>query len=192
MSSVDSVLEYAESLIGVPYRWWNTGDTIDADDKFWANNGGFVNRDSIDENDSCIVCTGLINLMRRYLGLSIPGLDGTLGKTGLKFPGTTYTWFRYLSKKGWLEPYSNYESYPRGTLLIRNYKNVHDQGHVAVFINETQIIHACSDYTYSESIELGLVDVGSTKIDDFEDIHSWSGGNYFTHICRPDYWLVNF
>jgi cell wall-associated NlpC family hydrolase len=185
----EDVLEYAETMIGVPYRWWNSGDSIESDDKFWASNDGYISREYINENDKCIVCTGLINLMRRYRGLEIPGCDGFMGKTGLRFPGTTYTWFRYLNKKGFLESYSEYEEYPRGTLLIRNYKNVRDQGHVAVLIGNKQIIHACSDYNYDDSVREGIVDVGSTRIDELEDVQSWLDGNYFTHICRPENWL---
>ena len=99
MKSVDDSLFYAVSLVGTPYRWYREGEEIKGDDKFWAFNGPPPSAVEIKQKGSCIVCTGLINLMRRFMGLSVPGLDGNLGADGLKWPGTTSTWYAYLKHK---------------------------------------------------------------------------------------------
>lgn len=193
-NSIKKVLEYAISLINIPYRWHKSGDKIPGDDKFWASNGGMISREYIKKENKCIVCTGLINLMRRFQGLSIPGLDGELGEIGLLFPGTTGIWFLYL--KPHLEILDIQKKYPNGTLLLRNYDNDEtDQGHVAVLITdsnnciiEENIIHAFAekDYTLSSNNE----NVGRTAITSFRDSHYWDGTDgYYTHICLPQYWL---
>ncbi len=90
------------------------------------------------------------------MGLSVPGLDGNLGDDGLKWPGTTSTWFSYLKQKNRLEPLDTSKKYPRGTLLLRAFKNSeNDQGHAAILLtNESDsiinenIIHSYAELTY--------------------------------------------
>ena len=71
--NVDIALAYAKSLIGTPYEWW-TGDDLRGDKgPFWVHNGSVPSRKII-LAQSC-TCTGLINLMRRKIGLSISGIS---------------------------------------------------------------------------------------------------------------------
>ena len=197
LNKIDEVVDYAKTMIGVPYRWFRTGEKIHGSDKFWAENAGVILRKHIDDNDKCIVCTGLINLMRRYLKLSIPGLDGTGPKYAKKFPGTTGIWFGYLSRKGRLEKLDLTKKYPKGTLLLKNFESTEtEQGHVAVIIDENgdsildqNILHAYSNYLYKDSE--GMKNVGETNIQSFKQVHySWKEGGYFTHICYPKNWLL--
>lgn len=201
-SKIDSVLKYAESLIGTPYRWHREGDSIQGDDKFWAANVEHVTKEQIDTTNKCIVCTGLINLMRRFLNLSIPGADGKGPSDYREFPGTTGIWFHYLSEKDRLQKLDITRKYPRGTLLLRNFGSVDkDQGHVAVLIDEIgltildqTIIHAYSEYGYDESIAKGIVNVGQTGLTNFKVSHYWGQEDkepgYYTHICLPQNWLL--
>lgn len=193
---INKVLQYSTTLINIPYRWHKDGDKIEGNDKFWASNDGLIDAQYIKKENKCIVCTGLINLMRRYVGLPIPGLDGKLGDEGLLFPGTTEIWFQYLEND--LEIIDIYKKYPRGTLLLRNFHNVEtDQGHVAVLFSdfngcllEENIIHSYAEENYETSSN--SQNVGKTGISRFIDSHYWDGGKgYYTHICLPQYWLFS-
>ena len=189
-----SALKYAKSLIGIPYRWYKKGEVISGDDKFWSTNLPPITAKQIKKEDKCIVCTGLINLIRRYAGLSVPGLDGKLGKISLKFPGTTWTWFRYLKKNKRLEEIDFNKKYPIGTLLISNYKSIEEQGHVAVIISnigenvkEQEILHSYSNYCYKDCLNITNVGItGIQKIND-EKILDWF---QVTHICLPENWIL--
>ncbi len=196
--SVNQVIEYACTFIGIPYRWHREGAPIQPDDKFWASNESHITRQQIDEQDKCIVCTGLINLMRRFQGLTIPGLDGSLNDIeGDKFPGTTGIWFEYLARANRLEPLDVKKKYPAGTLVLRNFSDVEtDQGHVAVIIDERgpsvldqTIIHAYAIDDYSSSFD--KKNVGTTGTTRFRYSHYFSSETgYYTHVCVPEKWLL--
>jgi hypothetical protein len=197
-TTIDEVLAYLKIFLGVPYRWHRAGDAITADAPFWAGNGPAPSREFIDQTDKAIVCTGLANLARRYRGLSIPGLDGTLDDDevqGSTYPGTTGTWFAYLDRKGVLEPLDVECSYPKGTLVLRDFGNLDtDQGHVGVLIDtcdttvlDQTLLHAYADLSYNESMD--IKNVGQTGLVPFKDSHLSSPGGYYTHICRPEDWL---
>ncbi len=198
MNTVDNALFYALSLLTIPYRWYREGEVIEGDDKFWSKNGPPPSSQQIQEEDKCIVCTGLINLMRRYNGLSIPGLDGSLDEHGLIYPGTTGIWFQYLFMKGRLESIDITKKYPRGTLLLRNFmNNEEDQGHVAVLLTDEsdsifheKIIHAYSDVDYEISLKDNITNVGIVGISQFQYSHGFDEKGYYTHICLPDLWLT--
>ncbi len=195
---IDNSLFYALSLVNIPYRWYKAGEKISGEDKFYAKNDIAPSSKEIWEKDLSIVCTGLINLMRRYNGLNIPGLDGILGEEGLEYPGTTGIWFEYLQSKELLEPINTSKKYPRGTLLLRNFRDIeNDQGHVAVLLTnlsdsimDENIIHSYSNYGYEESIMKNIVDVGITGISSFRYSHSFDESGYYTHICLPENWLI--
>ncbi len=196
--TINQVIQYAKTFIGVPYRWHREGDSIQPDDKFWASNEPPVTRQQIDEQDKCIVCTGLINLMRRFQGLTIPGLDGSFNDIeGDKFPGTTGIWFEYLARANRLETLDIKKKYPAGTLVLRNFSDVEtDQGHVAVIIDEhghnvlsQTIIHAYAIDDYASSIH--KKNVGTTGTTQFRYSHYFSSETgYYTHVCVPKNWLL--
>jgi hypothetical protein len=189
---INEALIYAKTLIGIPYRWWHDNEEIKGDDKFWAANDPTLTADEIKSQDKCIVCTGLINLIRRYVGLSIPGLDGKQGKFGMKFPGTTYTWFRYLKRKKRLIEIDLTKKYPIGTLLIADYKSVDEQGHVAIIIDykgsnikEQSILHSYSENSYQDSKH--MKNVGETGVEELNNTLLWFK---VTHVCLPENWLI--
>ncbi len=198
MASIDNSLFYALSLIHIPYRWYKENEEINGEDKFYAKNDIAPTAKELWENDKSIVCTGLINLMRRYMNLTIPGLDGKLGDEGLKYPGTTGIWFEYLNSTNRLETIDVSKKYPRGTLLLRNFKDVKtDQGHVAVLLTDESesimnenIIHAYANLTYQECIDENINDAGATGISTFRYSNSFDEKGYYTHICLPQNWLL--
>lgn len=75
-SNIESVITYAATLINIPYRWYDEEvDTFNGTDKFWCDNSMAPLALDIILNDKSIICTGLINLLRRKCSLSIPGLN---------------------------------------------------------------------------------------------------------------------
>ena len=181
--SLNDLLYYLDDFVRlkVPYRWWKKDMPFYEDDMFYTLDGKPPSAQEIIDNDKSVVCSGLINLARRYMGLTIPNIDGV--------KGTTWTWFRYLIKK---EPINTQRTYPIGTLLLRDYSNMKDQGHVAIItsesdnINNQMIVHAIPFY----SIDTELRDVGSVVYTRFIDSHYYEDGSeFYTHICLPEYWL---
>ena len=198
MKGIEEILEYAKSLVGVPYRWFRTGEPIHGDDKFWAKNGAPISRETIDKENKCIVCTGLINLMRRYNGLEIPGLDRSLDDiNGYATAGTTGVWFAYLERKGNLQTLDTNKKYPKGTLLLRDYYDDDtDQGHVAVIIDEKgdtifdqTILHSYADVEYNDVTEENQ-NVGQVGYTNFRDSHTYIPDGYYTHVCYPEDWIL--
>lgn len=191
---MEKVFDYARCLIGIPYRWHQENEKIQENDKFWASNNNAPSPDEIRESNKSIVCTGLINLMRRFQNLSVPGLNGSFSDEGSKFPGTTGIWFLYLSQKKRLEVFDSQKKYPQGTLLLRNFFSMQDQGHVAVVFTQLvyakscldeYIIHSYAELPYGHVGDAGLV--GLTKL--YYSHYSLSEG-YYTHVCLPENWLL--
>ena len=202
---MDSILEYATSLVDVPYRWYvEEEDAFNGEDKFWCEESPPPYAFEIKKNDKSIVCSGLINLLRRKAGLSIPGLNGNIkGKYKnlyAKYPGGTGAWFIYLRQINKLEKINMNTNYPRGTLLLAKFKdNENNQGHLAVVytdvdssknINNQLIIHAAPDVLYSERSK--YKNHGCVKVEAFSiSNNEWKNQkkSYYTHICRPENWL---
>jgi hypothetical protein len=191
---INDALIYAKSFIGITYRWFKETDKVQGDDKIWAANEPIITAEEIKEKNKSINCVGLINLIRRYMGLSIPGLDGKEGEIGQIFPGTTWTWFNYLNRTNRLEKINFNSKYDIGTLLISDFKNFNKPGHVAIIINkfgknvkEQYILHSYSYYNYKDSMNMN--NVGTTGIQkmDNDNILDWFE---VTHICLPDNWLL--
>lgn len=196
--TIDLAVRYGLSLVGIPYRWMIKGEPITGDDKFYARNEPPISADELRKQNKCIVCVGVINLMRRFIGLSIPGAAGGKRKESIKYAGTTYTWFRYLNKAGRLEEIDIHKSYPKGTLILHNYVNIMEQGHVAVVVTdragslmEQDILHSFSDDAYNEKDAKCHKDVGAVTVTPFKVSHYYeSPDGYFTHICLPHNWLL--
>jgi len=194
--NINRAMTYAKSLIGIPYRWYKIGENMH-NDKIWASNGPMITAEEIKIQNKSIVCTGLINLIRRYMNLPIPGLDGEEGIIGNMFPGTMWTWFHYLKRTNRLEEINFNKKYPIGTLLLSDFKSIQKPGHIAIIISESEnnvkeqyILHSYSYYSYKEGINMENSGItGIQKIDDFNDkILDWFK---VTHICLPENWLLN-
>jgi hypothetical protein len=206
---IEKTLEYGLTLVGLPYRF-HTGDTeniVLKEDKFWVKGDHPITSDYIKKECKSITCTGLINLIRKHNGLMIAGKPGSgMPKFYEKFPGTTGAWFNYFKRNKRLHPFNPKKTYPRGTLLLANYKDLTtDQGHVAILITEgaksvldEKILHARADASYEESIKSGKTDHGATVIEPlalshlhwYEDRSDDKGHGYYTHICYPDDWMI--
>lgn len=223
---IRTALEYAFSLIGVPYRWYIEGP-FKEEDQFWVSNNPAPTAKEIFQEDKCVVCAGLTNLMRRKIGKHVPGIDpiregfvddynsetdeGYNPEQAKKWPGTTGTWFHYLRQKGWIDDLDLDKEYPVGTLLLRDFLSLDDQGHVAVIaghgltkkLRDSIVIHAFAGYRNSGEVLAkrdGKTNVGETGLSPF--IHflnpEWwplhpkhNTGTYYTHISLPEHWLLD-
>ena len=185
---VDKAVFIIDNLLNTPYILW-TKDTIGCGYQAYVSHDNIPDFDIIIENG--INCVGLINLIRRYLSLEIPGLN-----ENKLYAGGTFEWFKYLKKFKKLKKFNSKKIYPVGTLLIRNFKNEIDQGHVAVIYESnskgilfSKVAHAYYNTKFdydnkNKKLLPGLV------IDDFvNDSHNWFEGGTYTHVCYPNKWL---
>ena len=97
MDSIERVIHYIKLLEGVKYTYcnqensFNNWNTVKDIAPFWIGNKPLPRNDMIIKDGIC--CAGLINLMRRFLNLSIPTCIDT--KTGeILFIGGTCSWFQ--------------------------------------------------------------------------------------------------
>ena len=188
--SIDRSLDYAKSLVGV-----GRGNTLDHEylcgsdtGPYWAADGPVKPYETIKQGG--INCTGLINLIRRYLGLSVT----VVNPNDLTRLGDTDEWFTYLNHTYRLKPFEIDKSYPKGTLLLRNYNEI-DQGHLAVIYQEnkegvlfSKLIHSVG---WSDGSNLKCI-----KIDEcvgksyFCQYNGTTNTGHYTHICLPEDWLI--
>lgn len=116
---INETISYGISLIGIPYQKWG-GNEIEQGPPMFAINNPLP---SLKEITTCN-CAGLVNLILRYRNKQLP-FDGiTIG-------GTKAYFSYYLDKS---ENFDINTNYPKGTLLLKNYVDINEQGHVAIII----------------------------------------------------------
>jgi cell wall-associated NlpC family hydrolase len=169
-ATVEIAIDYAKSLLGIPYRWHDDCYIDELDDKFFSVDKPAPNASELIKADKSIVCTGLINLIRRKLALPIPQYG--------HYPGGTVAWFKYLEKH--LKKIDIAITYPAGTLLLRKYAGPSDQGHLAIVVSENSIIHAAAEIPYEQ--RHAQKNHGSVQINTYNS-------GYFSHYCPPELWL---
>ena len=185
---VDEVISFSRSLVGTPYQWWAGGDLRGDHAPYWAFNGKVPDRLTI-KSQGC-ACAGLVNLIRRRIGLPIFGLE----RPRYMYAGGTACWFRSLKSAGALQRFDPTVCYPKGTLLLRPYKNELDQGHVAVVYSDNsagilyaKLIHA---YPLNRIPKPGKRVEGGIRIDPaVGSSHFWHPRGYYSHVCLPKNWL---
>jgi hypothetical protein len=208
ISNIDNALNYVETLIGLPYRWYNSDvDTFNGGDKFWCENSPAPLADEIHKEDRSICCAGIPNLMRRCLGYSVPGLNGNIQgeyrELYEKYPGGTGAWFLYLYQNNRIEELDTKKTYPKGTLLLAQFKdNDADQGHLAVVYNEIDgnnnsqticdqlIIHSYPTVSYNDKKNHknhGVVGVNEFHISN--NLWKYDSDSYYKFVCLPENWL---
>jgi hypothetical protein len=173
--AVNIALGYAKGLqsLGVSYAPWK-GDSIGSGSPFWIDDISPAIKDIKKGGANCI---GLINLI-------VMALDNK----------SQSNWFEYLEKHGVLEPFEHGEVYPKGTMVLRRYKDLEDQGHVAMMVSDTEIIHSYMyidpDQSFQEAIHSSESTYGpGVTIEPIDVSNSWFEKGTYTHICRPKYWL---
>jgi hypothetical protein len=173
--AVNIALKYAKFLqsLGVSYAPWK-GGSIGSGSPFWVNNKSPAIKDIAEGGTNCV---GLINLIAMAVGVK-----------------TQSNWFEHLEKKGMLEPFKRGKVYPKGTMVLRKYKDIEDQGHIAMVVSDTEIIHAYMYINPHQSFEEAIHSNETTRqpgviIEPIDVCLSWYKGGTFTHVCRPQNWL---
>jgi len=188
--NVTIALNYALNIIGSKYKWWHPGQEMIGDHgPFWAFNGPAPDAETV--KNSVTVCTGVINLMRRKVGLTVPGVK----ENHTESAGGTYDWFQYLNSRGRLVPFDINQKYPKGTLLLSEWVDDSNQGHVAVIASEgasnvlyEKLLHSYSDEAYDAN-NFATISPGISLNPSVGWSHFWSAKGYYTHACLPENWL---
>ncbi len=130
------MLAYAETLLGIPYRWWNPEvSCCDTSGPFWAGYTEEVPLEIIQKGHTN--CAGFLNLLCLKFGLPIPG-----AKEHHFYAGGTGLWWQFFEESSRMAPYQEERLYPKGTILLRKYRDEGDQGHIAIIYDEKRIIHS--------------------------------------------------
>ena len=169
---------YIDSLMNIRYQWWLEGPT-GTEAPFYAENGPPPPLYQIKSNG--LNCAGFINLLCRYQGLEVPGV-----KEGLWNAGGTSLWFHTLQKEGRLKRFEPTQHYPEGTLLLRGYTSVFDQGHLAITMGMNRIAHCYPDDP--NPVPNTLVKPG-VLIEPLNLSMAWGFDGYYTHTVAPEDWI---
>lgn len=159
-TNVSRALAYGTSLVGTPYGWWYGGG-IPEGEPMWAAAGPPPSADDVYAAN----CTGLTNLMLRYVGKEIPGYGGT---------GSYYDYYYDVSE--WFDANRDY---PPGTLLLRPYSDVYDQGHAAVVTYGGYLLQSFADC-------FGCTTPG---VNDWYTVAESHRGYYYELAVLPENWL---
>jgi hypothetical protein len=175
-SAYPSLFRYAESFVGIPYRWFRPTDTIEAEDKTFAVNGPPPDLFDVLVRDKSMVCVGLTNVMRRYMELEIPYDQNR------KYPGTTSAYTEYFwDVRFVLRNQHEIVSLPKGTLLMWDWESWTNQGHVAVKWDHDTVLHAVPTMDDTDDVK----DHGCVQTQCLSDLHDTD----FTHAVLPEHWL---
>ena len=121
-NKIEDGINFGLSLLGIPYDYWSGGiNQVDA--PMFAKNGPVPNRSDIVSAN----CAGLVNLVLRYIGKELPYNKDT----GIGGTNAYRTYYKDVSLDFNID-----ECYPRGSLLIRDYRDINDQGHVAILLED--------------------------------------------------------
>ena len=159
MNSLQSTIV---SLLGIPYRFWDpkvscAGDT----GPFYAFNGPLPPLEQIQKEQ--MNCAGFLNLLCRSLGVPIPGAEEKF-----YYAGGTVAWIDHFRRRSCLRPFQPWIVYPEGTLLLREYRSIDDQGHIALYMGPNSIVHSWPE--------------GGTC---FATIQP----HYYEFVCLPEDWM---
>ena len=180
---ISQVIKYVKKFAGAPYKLYTRqqGPTKDGP-PFWIENKEPPPPERIYKKG--LVCTGVANLARRFVGLEVPGHILNMPKDS--FIGGTGAWFRYLTWTNRLEKIDVHKVYPIGTLLLQDY-NSHDQGHVAMVISSSKkgLLHAKIIHAVS-----GVWDGKKYNSTVIEKCMAFPDYTRFTHCGLPENWLL--
>ena len=175
---INKAIRYAKQFEGMNYKCSPSKPSKRDGSPFWINDIRPPDVKYIYKKGSC--CTGLTNLVRRYLNLHVPYDICTPWK------GSTCAWFNYLKKNKRLEKINFNKVYPKGTLLLQDY-NVKDQGHVAFTINSSKKGLLYSKIIHNVKGKFELKKYSSVTI---EKVIDYPYYERHTHVCLPENWLL--
>lgn len=152
------------------YVWWKEGETTATKPSpFYCRPSDAPNLDFVKANGAN--CAGLLNLLQHIKGAPVPGLKGELWNAG-----GTVIWYDYLVSINALEPFDPKKSYPKGTLILRRYEDVENQGHVAVIYSDPK---QQSDTVLDQQLLHCYPDSGIAIDATVKTSHDWHPAGYY-------------
>jgi hypothetical protein len=169
-SRFDAALEWINPLVGkMPYGLW-TGGPVPSGSPAWAINAPPPSRSYLARNR--IFCAGVPNLMLRFVGKRVP----TYGNP--YYDGGMVAYWSYFD--GFHQPF-DLHAVRRGDLLLRRYRNVEDQGHVAVALGDgADALLLQSYWSHGDGLP------GLNKLITVRTSHA---GYYYERIVRVNNWI---
>lgn len=177
---IDAAIAYGTSLVGVPYAWWIPHPDIKLMSISYVGSPFYRDKkkDMEYSNDYImqhgINCAGILNLMAQKIG--VEPLGGVIMWTGMNTSN--------------LEIFnsSNTAVYTKGTLLLREYKSIDDQGHIAIVVDNGMILHA---YPNSSEPTEDLVGPG-VVIEPISTSLKWSTDStpFYDYVLKPEHWIT--
>ena len=178
--------EYVSKIVGTPYAWW-TGGVVPSRAPAWGTNGPPPPAAEV-RSTSCF-CAGVSNLARRAVGLEIPHLGNENYDGGVvAYFGSTAAAAPEFPRRGYFEvrgkqrPFNLQEARRPWTLVGRKYRNVKDQGHVAIVLPGGKLL---------QSYDAGGGRPGVNTNVTLERSHfSWGPQGGYEVMVRPEDWLL--
>lgn len=175
---LDALITYMRDLIGTPYTYWD-GETWKADNTapFWAIETPIPVIHSLDslKYGGGINCAGLLNIALQFLAKTPPGVR-------TNYPGGTSMWGR-----DWFwEKYEATRVYPRGSILLRAYRDIRDQGHLAFITTDNNPV-GINNYLIHATPILGGVVEAQIKVVHITDPRK---PGYFEYVSTPAVWFT--
>lgn len=169
-SRFDAALEWIDPLVGkMPYGLW-TGGPVPSRSPAWAIDRPPPPRSYLARHR--IFCAGVPNLMLRFVGKRVP----TYGNP--YYDGGMVAYWSYF--EGFHRPF-NLHAVRRGDLLLRRYRNVEDQGHVAMSLGDgADALLLQSYWSHGEGLP------GLNKLITASASHA---GYYYERIVRANNWI---
>tara|TARA_B110000483_G_scaffold215765_1_gene266717 strand:+ start:398 stop:973 length:576 start_codon:yes stop_codon:yes gene_type:complete len=179
-SNTIKALEYGIKLIGIPYDYWS-GDENQKDEPMFAQNGKVPHQLDITSAN----CAGLCNLMLRSVDKELPYSNKT------QTIGGTDAYFEYYKDKSY--DFSLENTYPMGTLLMRDYRDINDQGHVAVLLDtkgkDSLVLQSHVEGEFHKSTKPGVNAMYSLEESHKAFTDGDGNGCYYERVVLPDDWL---
>lgn len=177
-SKIAIMEEYGMELIGIPYVWWLDDFEVGwTKEPFWATNESLPSLQEVKQAGMC--CTAVLNLIRRRLGLSVPGVANKD-----PVPGGTGAWEEFLNP--YLVPFDPTKDYPVGTIFFRPYMSFEDQGHIGIKLHGETFLHC---YVYEADPKPGFQQPGCCLDSTWKTSHSWIQEGYYLFTAPPEAWL---
>ena len=179
-SNTLKALEYGVGLIGTPYGYWEGGENQIMSPMF-AQNGCILNKKEI----VSLNCAGLCNVILRSIGKELP-ISLTYNSMG-----GTEAYFEYYADKS--KDFSICEIYPKGTLLIRKFRDVDDQGHVAILLEDkgkmSKVLQSYIDGEFHKSVLPGVNAIYTLEKSHKSFTDKNGNGCCYEKIVLPEDWL---
>ena len=182
-TNISKALDFGISLIGTPYGYWEGGECQKGAPMF-AQNGVVPDKNDI----VSLNCAGLCNVMLRSIGKDLPisVKDNTVGGTE--------AYYDYYDTYEKLTDFSMNETYPIGTLLIRKFRDINDQGHVAVIIENkgktSKVLQSHVDGEFHKSVLPGVNSIYTLEESHNAFTDEKGNGCCYEKVVLPENWLL--